>query len=94
MFLFMFLEVTHVKVLFITAFYRAHILLSAVSIFKMNLHMLFEISCCGKRFAAFLTYERLLLCMYPFVSIQIRFLIEPLITVFVITFVRFNSLVD
>jgi len=94
MFLPVFFQVAHVEIFFVTTLNGTHVLLSPVPIFKVNLNMLLEICCRRERFAAGLTDEGLFLCMYALVPIQIRLLVEPLVTILIVAFIGFNSLVN
>lgn len=93
-FLLMLSEIAHIKVFLVTAFNLTDIFLSSFLVFQMDLDMLFEVCSRRKRLTAFFTDERLFLSVNAPVSVQIRFLIEPLLAVFEIALVRLNSFVN
>lgn len=92
MLLLMFSQIAHIKVLLVTSFYLTDILFPSLLILKMDLNVLLKVCGCCKGFTAFFTNKRLLLSVNPLVTIQIRFLVESLLTILKVTFVRLNTL--
>lgn len=88
---FMLFKITSVQIFFIAALHSAYVLFALFLFFYVSLRMLLQVCCRSERFAAFLTDERLFVLMNLFVTIQIRFLVETLLTVLEVTRVGFLS---
>ena len=94
MFHLMFFKVASIKIFFITSFHLTSIMLSLLFFWNVSLWMLFQVCSCCKWFTTFIAYERFLIFVDFFVSVQIRFLIETLSTVLVVARIWLFSGVD
>ena len=71
MFLFVFFEVAHVEILFVTSFNLAHVFFPSFFVLEMDLDVLFEVGGGSERFAALIADERFFLGVDSFVSVEV-----------------------
>jgi len=86
-------EVAHIEILLVAALYLADVFSAFLLVFEVNLHVLLEIGSRCESFAAFIADKRFLLCMDSSVPVQIRLLIELLVTSFEVALIGLEACV-